>query len=333
MPAAMPEPLPHRPHRPHRPAAAYGRLAALSLVWGSVFLWIKISGRGFSPVQMVLVRLALGAAVLLALARLRGLRLPRGAVAWGHLTVGAVLCNAVPWTLYAEGERHGSSSVAGVVNGSAPIWTLTAGLLLGGERRVGPARVGGVLLGLGGTALIASPWSGGHSDRSGLLFFVLGSVSFGSGFAYVGRYLSRLGIPPLTLAGGQLAVAAVLMLLPLPFLGLQPVHWRADATLSLLVLGVVCTGLASLLNTEIIVRDGPTTASTVMYLMTAVAVVLGAGALGEPLGWTVWVGAAAVLAATALLRRTPRTSSPAAGPERLQGREELGEQPPMGVEG
>ncbi|MEU3483650.1 DMT family transporter [Streptomyces sp. NPDC033754] len=297
--------------------ATGARLAALSLVWGSVFLWIKIAGYGFSPVQMVLIRLALGAVVILSLGYAKGLRLPKEPVVWGHLTVAALLGNAVPWTLYAEGEIAGSSSVAAVVNGSAPIWTLAAALLLGQEKRVSGVRAGGVLLGLGGTALIASPWNSASTGTGwSILCFVLGSVSFGAGFAYMGKFLVGRGVPPLMLAGGQLGAATVLLLAAFPFLGLQAVTWRADSVISVLVLGVVCTGFAALLNFELIIKDGPAVASTVTYLMTAVAVVLGAVVLHEPLGWTVWLGAVAVLAATGLLRRRPQHAvhSTAGGP-------------------
>lgn len=287
--------------------ATSARLAALSLIWGSVFLWIKIAGYGFSPAQMVLVRLALGAAVILAIARAKGLRLPRGAALWGHITVAALLGNAVPWTLYAEGERTGSSGVAAVVNGSAPIWTLAAALLLATEKRVTGAKAAGVLLGLAGTALIASPWNGAGTGSGGsVLCFFLGSVSFGASFAYMGKFLVGRGVPPLVLAGGQLTVATGILLVAFPFLGLRAVTWRTDSVISVIILGVVCTGAAALLNFELIIKDGAAVASTVTYLMTAVAVVLGAVVLDEPLGWTVWVGAAAVLAATGLLRRKPR---------------------------
>ncbi|MFI9742892.1 DMT family transporter [Streptomyces sp. NPDC052494] len=297
--------------------ATGARLAALSLVWGSVFLWIKIAGYGFSPVQMVLIRLALGAVVILSLGYARGLRLPKEPAVWGHLTVAALLGNAVPWTLYAEGEIAGSSSVAAVVNGSAPIWTLAAALLLGQEKRVSGIRAGGVLLGLGGTALIASPWNSASTGTGwSILCFVLGSVSFGASFAYMGKFLVGRGISPLMLAGGQLGAATVLLLAAFPFLGLQAVTWRSDSVISVLVLGVVCTGFAALLNFELIIKDGPAVASGVTYLMTAVAVVLGAVVLREPLGWTVWLGAVAVLAATGLLRRRPQHAvhSTAGGP-------------------
>ncbi|WP_314621860.1 DMT family transporter [Streptomyces stackebrandtii] len=297
--------------------ATGARLAALSLVWGSVFLWIKIAGYGFSPVQMVLIRLALGAVVILSLGYAKGLRLPKEPLVWGHLTVAALLGNAVPWTLYAEGEIAGSSSVAAVVNGSAPIWTLAATLLLGQEERVSGVRAGGVLLGLGGTALIASPWNSASTGTGwSILCFVLGSLSFGASFAYMGKFLVGRGVPLLMLAGGQLGAATVLLLVAFPFLGLQAVTWRTDSVISVLVLGVVCTGFAALLNFELIIKDGPAVASTVTYLMTAVAVVLGAVVLHEPLGWTVWLGAVAVLAATGLLRRRPQHAvhSTAGGP-------------------
>ncbi|MGW1926932.1 EamA family transporter, partial [Streptomyces massasporeus] len=140
------------------------------------------------------------------------------------------------------------------------------------------------------------------------------SISFGASFAYMGKYLVGKGIPPLMLAGGQLSAATVLLLVAFPFLGLQTITWRTDSVISVLILGVVCTGFAALLNFELIIKDGPTVASTVTYLMTAVAVVLGAVVLDEPLGWTVWLGAVAVLAATGLLRRKPRPA-PEPAPE------------------
>ena len=53
------------------------RVAALALIWGSGFLFIKISLRGFTPVQLTFARLALGALVLTAVVVLMRLGLPR----------------------------------------------------------------------------------------------------------------------------------------------------------------------------------------------------------------------------------------------------------------
>ncbi|GGZ57740.1 DMT family transporter [Streptomyces subrutilus] len=286
--------------------AAIGRLAVLSLLWGSVFLWIKISGYGFSPVEMVFVRLVLGAAVILSIGYAKGQKLPRDRTVLGHMAVAALLGNAVPWLLFAEGERTGSSNIAGIVSGTGPVWTLGAAVLLGTEKRLGAARIWGMVVGLLGVVLVAAPWSDGtHVSTTSVIYFALGAVSFGSSFAYVGRFLTGRGIPVFMLVGGQLAMAAVMTLVAVPFIGLEPVEWRTDSVIALVILGVMCTGFAVLLNTIIIGKDGPAAAATVIYLMTVVSVVLGAVFLDEPLGWTVLLGTVAVLVATGLLRRKP----------------------------
>jgi hypothetical protein len=42
--------------------SALPRIGLLALIWGSGFLWIKLADRGFSPVEVTLARLVLGAA-------------------------------------------------------------------------------------------------------------------------------------------------------------------------------------------------------------------------------------------------------------------------------
>ncbi len=74
--------------------SSVARLALLALLWGSGFLWIKLALRGFSPVQIVLIRLALGALVLAPIALARGMRIP---------TAGDV---GAPVRSGLGGERH-----------------------------------------------------------------------------------------------------------------------------------------------------------------------------------------------------------------------------------
>ena len=107
------------------------RLTLLALLWGSSFLWIAIALRGFSPVQIVLIRLALGALVLLAIVHSRGLRLPANGLIWLHLTVAALFANAIPYTLFAIGEQHVSSSVA-VILGAAILGDHITTQIIGG---------------------------------------------------------------------------------------------------------------------------------------------------------------------------------------------------------
>ncbi len=285
------------------------RLIALGLIWGSVFLFIKIAGFAFSPVQMVFARLVLGAIVLLPFVYSRGGKLPAFGSIWGHLAIAALLGNAIPWVLFAWGEQHGSSSVAGVVNSTTPLWTIVGAYVLGQDRKVTATKIGGVVLGMVGTIIIAAPWNAGSAgSTSSIVAFVVGTVSLGASFAYMGKFLAGRGIPPLTLAASQLTAASALLLVAMPFAGLQPVHPRTDALIAIAVLGPICTGLAYVLNFQLITKDGPTVASTVTYLFPIVSVALGALVLGEPAGWPLYVGAVASVAGVMLVRRKPKAA-------------------------
>ena len=76
----------------------------------------------------------------------------------------------------------------------------------------------------------------------------------------------------------------------------------------MVALGVLGSGLAYVLNFVVIARSDATTASTVTYVITLVAVVSGALVLGEHITWNQPVGALLVIvgAATAQGLLTPR---------------------------
>ena len=279
------------------------RLALLALLWGSSFLWIAIALRGFSPVQIVLARLALGAIVLVIIVYARGLHLPTSGRVWLHLAVAAVFANAIPYTLFAIGEQHVTSSVAGVLNATTPLWTLVIAFATGHERRISTPKLVGFVVGLAGTLLIFSPWESGSQIASlGGLACLGAAASYGVSYVYMDRYLARRGLPPLVLSAGQLIAAAVLLAIVLPFAGLQPIHMRWDAIAALTVLGCLGTGIAYILNYRLITDEG-TTASVVTYLLPIVAVILGAAILNDHITVQVIGGMLIVLIGVAITRR------------------------------
>ena len=85
--------------------AALPRIALLALIWGSAFLWIKLADRGFSPVEVTLARLALGAAVLFAVMLARREKVPRSMRLWATIAIAALFANAVPYLLFAVAEQ------------------------------------------------------------------------------------------------------------------------------------------------------------------------------------------------------------------------------------
>ena len=96
-----------------------------------------------------------------------------------------------------------------------------------------------------------------------------------------------------------------LLVLALPFGGLQPVHLHWVGVVAVMILGVFGTGVAFILNYRVIADEGATTATTVGYLLPVVSVLLGAIFLGEQLNARVVVGMLVVLLGVALTRRKP----------------------------
>ncbi|ROS43534.1 drug/metabolite transporter (DMT)-like permease [Amycolatopsis thermoflava] len=280
------------------------RMGVLALLWGSAFLWIKLALRGFTPIEIAVLRSALGAAVLFVLARIAGQRMPRGRVMWGRLAVAAFFCNAVPFALFSIGEQTVDSGIAGVLNATTPLWSLLIGLMLGAERGIHPARLGGLLLGFAGVLLIFAPWQRAGLFGWGALALVAAAASYAIAFAYMARKLAGTG-GPVAISAAQLAVASGLASLALPVEGARP-GFDGLAVLAVVLLGVFGTGFTFYLNYRLIEDEGPTGAAVVGYLLPVVSVALGAVVLGEPVTPRVVAGMLVVLAGVGLTRTKPR---------------------------
>ncbi|MGW7421875.1 DMT family transporter [Streptomyces sp. NPDC054813] len=283
------------------PLASTVRMTALALLWGSGFLWIKLAlNHGLSPAQITIVRCALGTAVLALLARRAAQRIPGSRALWGHLAVAALFCNAIPFALFALGERSVDSGIAGVLNATTPLWSLLIGLAVGTDRGLSRTRLTGLLLGFAGTVLIFAPW-----HRSGLLSWgalsLLGAAaSYAVAFAYMARRLTGRGAP-LAVSAAQLLTATAWSTLGLPWAG--PVDTDLTGVLAVTALGVLATGVTFYLNYRLIADEGATSAATVGYLLPVVSVALGALILDEHIGRRVVTGMAVVLTGVALTRR------------------------------
>jgi drug/metabolite transporter (DMT)-like permease len=295
------------------------RIGALALMWGSSFFWIKLGLAAFSPVQLVLARVALGAAVLIGLCYLGRDRLPSGRRVWGHLAVAAFFHNALPFLLLAYGELTVDSGITGVLNATTPLWVLLAAPMLGAHTRMTAVRVAGLVVGLAGILLIFAPWQASGLLSWGALACLAAAASYGFAFVYEGKYLTGTGDSPMALAGGQMLVATGFLLLAMPMGGFEPVNLNVGSVLAIVVLGVGSTGIAFALNYQLLASEGAVAASIVGYLLPIVSVLLGAVFLHEQLSFRVIAGMVVVLAGVALTRlrrREQGTFATAPAPER-----------------
>lgn len=296
-------------------ARTAARLGLLACIWGSSFLFIKVALEAFAPSQVMLGRLVAGSLALGAVVVARREPVRAAVELWPHLLFAAVVANVVPFFLFAWGEQRVTSGMAGVMNGTTPLFTLVVAMLALPEERPTRARLLGLVIGFAGAVVVVAPWrSDGTSRVSGQLACMAAAAAYGVSFVYMRRHLSNRGRSPIALSFVQISIATAIALVVVPFMDPAPTDlaWRPVAALC--VLGAVGTGAAYLLNYALIREAGATTTSMVTYLMPVVAVALGVIVLAEPIHWTLFAGAAVVivgvLTADERLRRPtrPRTS-------------------------
>jgi drug/metabolite transporter (DMT)-like permease len=296
--------------------------AVLGAIWGCSFLFIKLGLQSFTPVQVAFGRLAIGALVLLLIARATGTSLPRRRETWRHLAVAALLFCSVPFALFAWGETHVSSILAGLVNACTPLATLVVVLAAFPEEHPTRERVAGLAIGFAGVLVLIGVWEGiGGGQLLGILACVGAISCYGIAFPYTRRHLVATGDGPIGIATGQVLLAA-LFLLPVVVLeaalggGAVTTPVSAATILGMLALGGLGSGVAYVLNTKIVMTAGSTVASSVTYITPLFAVAAGFLVLGEPLSWHQPAGGAIVLLGVAVSQGRIRVPGLRAEPAR-----------------
>ncbi|MCW2974148.1 MAG: family transporter, partial [Thermoleophilia bacterium] len=275
----------------------------MAVIWGSSFLLIKVALHDFTPWVITTGRITLGAITVLVIVRITGDRLPRSRTAWLHAGVTGILTNAIPFSLFAWGETHLSSVLAGIWNATTPLMTLLVTLVLLRSERPTRRLVLGMLIGFAGAVVVLGPWSGfGGGAARAHLAFAVAAACYGIGTPYMRRFLSPRPESTTSLAAAQLVVAAVALLVLAPFVTHLPAanDVAVGSALAVLGLGVLGTGIAYYLFTALVRGAGAVTAANVTYLMPIVSTTLGVVVLGETIGWNEPLGALVILVGVAL---------------------------------
>ncbi|WP_238385325.1 DMT family transporter [Nesterenkonia muleiensis] len=285
------------------------QFAALALAWGSSFLFMRIGLDGLSPIQVVVVRMTLGSATLLALCLALRVRLPREPRTWAHISVVSVFLCVIPFSLFAWATQYIPSGLASIYNATTPLMTLLITLAALRSERPHRFQLLGIGVGLTGLMTVLAPWQLENSLNSpslvAQLACLLATASYGVAFVYLRKFVSPLGVDAVSVAAIQVTIGAALLLFAAPFMNWGGVTLSPSVVASMMALGIFGTGLAYIWNTNIVAGWGATVASSVTYLSPVIGVALGAVILGERVAWNHPVGAAVVIAGIILSRRNP----------------------------
>ena len=284
------------------------------IVWGSSFLFMKVSLEGLSSAQVAWSRLVLGALTLGVFVLARRERLPRSIRIWGHMLVLGVSFCVVPFLLFAWAQQHVTSGLASIYNATTPITTAVMAGLLFRVEKLKLVQVLGIFAGILGVVVIIAPWQGLDLMQSvPAQLAILGATAcYGFSFAYMRKFVANTGMSALVFSFLNIGLGAAVMLVLTPVLVIEPVALDPAVVGAILALGCLGTGVAYIWNQNTVRAWGPTRASTVTYITPVIGVALGMIVLGESLSWNEPVGALVVFAGILLAQdrlRLPRRSA------------------------
>ncbi|MEM0976802.1 MAG: DMT family transporter [Pseudomonadota bacterium] len=265
-------------------------LGALALIWGSAFMFAKIALADFGPKTLTALRLIIGAVLLLGIAFVMGHRLPnpldpKNRRVWLFIIGMGVMTNVLPFNLLNWGQQYVTSGFAGISMAVVPLLVLPLAHVFVPGELLTPRKIVGFLIGFVGTVVLVGPSTfltstGDNLEPLGRLACVATACCYAIG-SIITRRAPKMSMIAFS-AGGLLVASLLGVPYALYFEGLPAMatmlSWSAAV-----YLGLLSTGVATLLLVWSINTAGPSFLSLVNYQVPIVAVILGTVILSEPL--------------------------------------------------
>lgn len=256
-------------------------LLSLGFIWGSSFYAVSVSLNTFQPLQIASGRILIGALVLTVLCFNFGDGLPSLTIGdrkiWLYSFGMGIFTNVIPFSLLSWAQTEVSSSFAGVTMSLVPFITLTLAhyLITGEELSINKSF--GLLIGFLGM-LILFDFHNFFDRWNGFSGFKFKLACFGAAACYsIGAIITRRSPTNSKLAfSASGLIAGSIIIIPVTLLveGM-PIFSNSESFWAIVYLGVIPTGLATVILVTIIKGVGPTFLSLVNYLVPVWAIIFG----------------------------------------------------------
>lgn len=302
--------------RDHPQFKAYAALVSVCFFWGTTYLGIRMALESFPPFLLVAARFILSGSILLAFAPARGLHIPRGRDL-RIATITGVLILGIGNGVLVFSELLVPSGVAGLIITISPFWMVgIEAMLAGGEPLHLPA-IFGMVVGLGGAALLFAPDLQAHSVNHnlliGFLLLQVGMASWSFGSIFQRR---NAGKAHPVIAGAVQQLAAGLATLPFALVVREhAVHWSARGVSAILYLVVFGSIVGYSSYAYALDRLPVAIVSVYPYVNAVVAVSLGWLFYREPFGLRETAAMLVIFAGVAIVKWNTRALSRAVAPD------------------
>ena len=278
-------------------------LVILAAIWGSSFTFIKLTINDFGAIPLMSARIGIAALFLIAVSIVRKRNhilsisyLIQNKLLWGF-AVSGIVGQTIPFALIAFAQHEVSAGNASIINATTPFWSAIIAFVWF-KKQLTFWQMLGMAIGFLGVFYLLNPLTShpeSTTNQSTFLYSLIILVAtFAYGYAanYLKRYLNDLH--SLDVATGS-TVAAALTSIPLAlwFWPNDPIS--TDAWLSMLMLGMLCTGVAYLLFFYLISKVDATSAVSVTFLVPVFGVLWGWLFLDEKINITTLVAISMIM--------------------------------------
>ena len=281
-------------------------MVALVIMFGSAFMFTKISVQEYPPVIVAAGRIIIAAVLLLLISVIRRDSFAFIRQYWGLLIALAFFGSCLPFYLISWGQQMVDSSIAGILMAVMPLSTIVlAHFFVAGEKLTVNKTIG-FFLGFVGIIVLfgANAVANFESDIDRLLAMLAilaGAVSYAVNTIIAKR------LPNESFVAMSAAVLIVASLLMLPSVALSDQNWvftiESIEFVSLLLLGIFPTALATIIYFAVIARVGPSFLSQINYLIPVWAVFVGVLFLNEKIGFNAIIALFIILLGIAIAQR------------------------------
>lgn len=279
-----------------------GYLLGLAACWGPSYLCILWALQSCSPYSIAMIRLGIATLVLATILTLKRIPFIRFFKDSLPILPFAFFSTSLPFTLIALSETEISSSLAAILNGSTPLFTVLLSVVLLRREKASLSRLLGIFLGIVGLTLVYMP-SLSLKGNSGLGFLAMlgASLCYAIGMVY-GRTLQKNGdsgqrtrfdIPVIIF---YQVFYGFLLLLPIVLFFDPPHTWifNQKFLFASLYMGLISTSLAFFFYQTLLQTAGPTYLSTAVLIAPLFSLMLGNFFEGETLSLFESVGAGCI---------------------------------------
>jgi drug/metabolite transporter (DMT)-like permease len=309
---------------------AYLAFIAISIIWGTTYLGIKVALETMPPFTMGGLRYMTGGVILALLLRMRGVRLPPVS-AWPPLAVIGLLMLGFGNGGVIFAEQYVPSGLAAVMIATTPFWMTGVQRLLARGERLTRRQAIGLVVGFSGIVVLvwpdlaASMSSGaGFGFGAGVIALQLACIGWAFGSSYA-KHVSQTS-DVLAAASMQMIFGGGWMLLAATVLGEWPrLHFNLATSAALGYL-IVAGSVAGYAAYAYALKHLPvSTVSLYAYINPVIAVALGTLLLDEPFHARMLVAAAIIAAGIVIVRM--REAAPVAGDRAIVLGEDANEHP------